>query len=338
MSRVANVFKKIVKQMLRSRIEKEKVRRATEIKQLCGGITLLDIGSAGGVEPRWRPYRSQIHYIGIEPDSRSTVALMGMHEAKLFANYRIIPTAVWNKNGSISLNLCRKPMVSSHFYPRQDFIARYPLSARFDVLNTDSVPCQTIDEVLSTTSSRCDFIKLDIQGGELAVLQGAEGTLDQCLGLEVEVEFLHLYENQPLFGDICAFLQAKGMEFIDFTSFNRWERTVYRGLGQCVFGDALFLRAPEGLISAFEKGIFGIDHVKRYLAVLRIYSRLDLLKQTLNLLAKGGHHLDDDYLRNVDAIIRRLEKHLNRSNFALYILDHSIELSNPDAKFHLIYY
>lgn len=112
---------------------------------------------------------------------------------------------------------------------------------------------------------------------------------------------------------------------------------MYRGFGQCVFGDALFLRTPEGLISAFEKDLFDINDIKRYLAVLRVYSRLDLLKQTLNLLSEGGHHLDDDYLRKVEAIIKRLEKHLDRSNFILHILDHSIRLSNPDAKYHLIY-
>lgn len=338
MSPVANIFKRIIKRTYRRKVEKEEVRRATEIKQLCGGyITLLDIGSAGGIEPRWRPYRGQIRYIGVEPDNRSSAALMESPEAKFFADYRIVPKAVWSKNDSISLNFCRKPMVSSHFFPKQDFIARYPLSERFDVLSSGSMSCQTIDEVLSTNSSRCDFIKLDIQGGELAVLQGAESTLNQCLGLEIEVEFLRIYENQPLFGDICAFLQAKGIEFIDFTSFNRWERTVYRGFGQCVFGDALFLRAPEGVISAFEKGMSSIDDVKRYLAVLRIYSRLDLLKQTLNLLSEGGHCLDDDYLRNAGAIIGRLEKYLSRSSFGLRMLNGFAKLSNPDARLHLIY-
>lgn len=68
-------------------------------------------------------------------------------------------------------------------------------------------------------------MKLDIQGGELAVLQGAEKTLDQCLGLEIEVEFVQIYKDQPLFGDICALLGSKGMEFIDFTHLNRWERS-----------------------------------------------------------------------------------------------------------------
>ena len=338
MSPIADIFKRIMKRTYRRRVEKEEVRRATEIKQLCGGyITLLDIGSAGGVEPRWRSCRSQIQYIGVEPDSRSSAALMESPEAKLFAEYRIVPKAVWNKNDSISLNFCRKPMVSSHFIPKQDFVARYPLSERFDVLSSASMSCQTIDEILSTDSSPCDFIKLDIQGGELAVLQGAESTLNQCLGLEIEVEFLRIYEDQPLFGDICAFLQVRSIEFIDFVNLNRWERTAYRGFGQCVFGDALFLRTPEGVISAFEGGRFSIDDVKRYLAVLRIYSRLDLLKQTLNLLSVRGDCLDDDYLRNTGVIIGRLEKYFSRASFGLRMLNGFAKLSNPDARLHLIY-
>jgi FkbM family methyltransferase len=332
------MFKRIMKQACRRRVEKEEVRRVAEIKQLCGGyITLLDIGSAGGIEPRWRSCRSQVRYIGVEPDSRSSAALLESSEAKLFAEYRIVPMAVWDKNDSVTLNFCRKPMVSSHFMPRRDFVSRYPLSDRFDVLSSASMSCQTIDKVLSTNSSPCDFIKLDIQGGELAVLQGAESTLKQCLGLEIEIEFLRIYEDQPLFGDICAFLQARGIEFIDFVNLNRWERTAYRGFGQCVFGDALFLRTPEGVIAAFEEGIFSIDDVKRYLAVLRIYSRLDLLKQTLNLLSVRGDCLDDDYLRDIGVIIGRLEKYFSRASFGLRMLNGFAKLSNPDARLHLIY-
>lgn len=338
MSMVPGIFKKIARRAYRRVVEREEARRVTEIKQLCGEyITLLDIGSAGGVEPRWRPYRSQVEYVGVEPDSRSSAALMESPEAKRFAGYRIVTKAIWSENGSISFNICRKPMVSSHFSPNRDFIARYPFSDRFDVLNSDKMSCQTIDDILPADGSRCDFMKLDVQGGELAVLQGAGNTLSKCLGLEIEVEFLRVYENQPLFGDICAFLQTEGIEFVDFTSFNRWERSVYRGFGQCVFGDALFLRPPEGIISALEKGIFSIDDVKRYLAVLRIYSRPDLLRQTLSLLSERGHCLGDDYLRNAGAIIGRLEKYLNRSGIGLRMLNSFAKLSNPDAKIHLIY-
>lgn len=54
-----------------------------------------------------------------------------------------------------------------------------------------------------------------------------------------------MYLEQPLFGDICAYLEKCDLDFIEFTNLFRWERSVHNGLGQCVFGDALFLQKPE---------------------------------------------------------------------------------------------
>ena len=65
-------------------------------------------------------------------------------------------------------------------------------------------------------------MKLDIQGAELEVLKGAKKTLSNTLGLEIEVEFVHLYTNQPLFGDLYTFLSSHNFELMDFTSIQRW--------------------------------------------------------------------------------------------------------------------
>ena len=50
-----------------------------------------------------------------------------------------------------------------------------------------------------------DFIKIDIQGAELDVLKGAERNLENVLTIVSEVEFLPIYNEQPLFGDVCNF-------------------------------------------------------------------------------------------------------------------------------------
>ena len=36
-----------------------------------GEITLIDIGAAGDIEPRWKPFEEFLNYIGFEPDERS---------------------------------------------------------------------------------------------------------------------------------------------------------------------------------------------------------------------------------------------------------------------------
>ena len=58
-----------------------------------------------------------------------------------------------------------------------------------------------------------DFIKIDIQGAELDVFRGGVTTLRDVVAIVTEAEFICLYENQPLFGDVCAFLAEQGLSF-----------------------------------------------------------------------------------------------------------------------------
>ena len=65
-----------------------------------------------------------------------------------------------------------------------------------------------------------DILKLDIQGGELMALQGVKDKLSkQAVGsIFCEVEFRQLYENQPLFWDITAYLMSYEYHFLNLAS------------------------------------------------------------------------------------------------------------------------
>ena len=51
--------------------------------------------------------------------------------------------------------------------------------------------CVALDDL---DISANDFIKIDVQGGELSVLKGAARTLSSILGVEAVVEFIPLYD------------------------------------------------------------------------------------------------------------------------------------------------
>ena len=53
------------------------------------------------------------------------------------------------------------------------------------------------------------FINIDVQGSELEVLKGSIKSLKNTLGLEVEVNFKHIYHDIPLSRDIEIFLNSK---------------------------------------------------------------------------------------------------------------------------------
>jgi FkbM family methyltransferase len=55
-----------------------------------------------------------------------------------------------------------------------------------------------------------DFLKIDIQGGELDVFESGRGKLAGAVAVQTEVSFVTLYQDQPAFGVIDTFLRQLG--------------------------------------------------------------------------------------------------------------------------------
>ena len=158
-----------------------------------GVLTLIDIGAAGEIEPRWKPYCKKLKYFGFEPDERSRSLLN--NKANSFCEYTILPHAVADVEKIAPLYLCRKPQVSSLYEPNTKILSNFPNVERFDVINEESLSVVPLD---SLDINEADFMKIDIQGGELSALKGSDKLLDSILGLELEVEFVDLYKSQSI--------------------------------------------------------------------------------------------------------------------------------------------
>jgi FkbM family methyltransferase len=87
---------------------------------------------------------------------------------------------------------------------------------------------------------RIDILKLDIQGGELGALRGAEQLLKESrIGLIYsETYFVEQYEAQPLFHDISSYLHTFGFYLQDIYS------PIY-GNGNLAWADVIFRKAGE---------------------------------------------------------------------------------------------
>jgi len=177
-------------------------------------IVLIDIGARGGISRKWEPLRGAIRAIGFEPDEDECRQLNETSGDDCL----YLPVALSNKKGKVNLNITRKLACCSIFEPNYALVKRFWGSEDYDVTSTAEIDCDTLDEVVKTTAVEdVDFIKIDTQGSELQILQGAEDTLDRlCVfGLEIEVEFSPLYKDQPLFADVDAFLRDKGFALFD---------------------------------------------------------------------------------------------------------------------------
>ena len=153
---------------------------------------------------------------GFEPQQAALREL----ERKKGPNERYLPYAVGD-GAAHTLNMCRAPGMTSLLQPDPKtldlFGALKPLA---EVIERIPVQTRTLDEIAEV--ERLDFLKIDIQGGELAVFQGGTARLAQAVAIQTEVSFVTLYRDQPGFGEVDLELRGQGFLPHCFAEVTRW--------------------------------------------------------------------------------------------------------------------
>jgi hypothetical protein len=109
------------------------------------------------------------------------------------------------------------------------------------VIHTEDVQTRRLDDIEAVTA--IDFLRMDAQGSELMILQGAQRKLADTVAVQTEVSFTELYVGQPMFGDIHNFLAAQGFIFHTFTEFQVRTIGPSRGKGRHIIqADAVYVK------------------------------------------------------------------------------------------------
>lgn len=82
------------------------------------------------------------------------------------------------------------------------------------------VTTRTLDEVAEGLPGPM-FLKIDVQGNEIAVLKGAAATLEKCELIQLEVALLPYNEGAPTFLETISFMDALGFVPLDISGFSR---------------------------------------------------------------------------------------------------------------------
>lgn len=231
-----------------------------------------------------------------------------------------IPLAVWDSIGTATLYVTKNPECSSLYPPNELVINRLTEYADFQkLLSTIEVETTTLDEYFKQNPATIDFLQLDVQGGELNVLDGATQLLNnQLLMLCVEVSFVELYKNQPLFADVDIYLRNQEFTLLDFGTKWHGRRQGIKLMsqqhpGQFVWTDAYYAR---DLIRPDQN--FKFKTPERIFKLACIADLLMFYDYALELLAyltlKYGENSQYNF---TDIIIKTVQEHPNTVNLEL---------------------
>lgn len=195
------------------------MRQLAQLLELQRLSRVVDIGASpiDGVPP----YKGLLdaglcHVTGFEPQAEQLQRLQNNKGP----NETYLPHVVGD-GGEHSLQLCRSVGFTSLLEPDPASLALFeyyqPLG---QVLARERVRTRRLDDIDEIEG--IDFLKIDIQGGELAVFQHGRKKLAQTVCIQTEVSFVTLYKDQPAWGEVDTQLRAQGFMPHAFAQIKRW--------------------------------------------------------------------------------------------------------------------
>ncbi len=172
-------------------------------------LVVVDVGCRWGFAQAWERLGDQAIIVGFDPDEAECGRLADSYRAN--SQVRLVPKGLGSRPGQATLYITEDPGGCSLFPSVPDVVERHPDLSGGRVTGTAEVAVTTLDDwLVAEGMERVDVVKIDTQGSELGVLEGARRALASVRAIEVEVEFNELYVDVPLFSEIDRFLRQAG--------------------------------------------------------------------------------------------------------------------------------
>jgi FkbM family methyltransferase len=246
---------------------------------------LLEIGAAP-IEGHDEPF---YQVLDLFPGSQITAfevdeRLCTEMNTKARSGVRFHPVALGRANEQRRFFVTAHPTCSSLYEPNAELIRHYCHMEAAMLASVRSIQTVRLDDFARAAGlPEVDFIKIDVQGGELYVFQGGPDALRSVLTIVTEVEFIPQYLGQPLFGDVAGFLADKDFMFQCFLSFGRRSLNPFviddpnQG-SHFVWADALFIR------NILQLGSLSDEKLLKMAVLATIYGSEDLAYRCLYLV------------------------------------------------------
>lgn len=208
-------------------------------------LVVVDVGALPHGDAVYAPLMAQelCRVVGFEPAEGACDTLR-----EEFGEPHIFLPHVIGDGSEGTLKLTRSPLTSSLYEPNHALLQAFQqLPVLCEVVERVPVKTHRLDDVPEVEGA--SFLKLDVQGAELDVIMGATEILKSALVVQTEVEFLPLYEGQPLFAEIDQAMRERG--FVLHRLLGAGTRAFApmlvdgdpnRGLNQLIWSDAVYMR------------------------------------------------------------------------------------------------
>jgi hypothetical protein len=182
----------------------------------------------------------------------------------------------------VTLHINRYDPTSSIFPSNLKLAGQFGLlAAALETVKTREFLSARLDDILPDIA--VDFLKIDVQGAAGLVLLNAPRILAKTLVCHVEVEFVPVYEGEPLFADVDIVLRRAGFCFVDFYNLGRQryvrfedspQRAFHRG--RTLWGDCIYIRGLDDPDALTDDELFRAAFV-----VHTCYNKQDLAAELL---------------------------------------------------------
>lgn len=247
-------------------------RFSTALAQLpgrpAGTFVVVDIGARGGAEKCWQVLTGQLRLIGFDA---SAAECEHLNRAAKQGGHEYHARIIGGRTGRATFYTTKFAHSCGLYQGNPDYIGRFPFT-NMDVIASHEVDTTTLDTFAKEIGlDQTDFIKIDVEGAEMDVLEGAIESLRdrKVLGIKTEFWWDPVSKGQRSFAEIDIFLREQGFRFFDLELHNyhvyfrnalpagrlvadldpvkrradNVRMAPYR-YGQAVTGDALYFRDP----------------------------------------------------------------------------------------------
>lgn len=131
--------------------------------------------------------------------------------SKKYSNWKSFNFGLGDKEETLNINLSQNTFSSSFLEILSDHVSSAPESK---VVGTEEVSIKKIDNIYDELVDDKDVVllKIDVQGFEKNVLDGAKKSLNKIKCIQIEMSIEELYKNEMLFEDMLNYLNKFGFQ------------------------------------------------------------------------------------------------------------------------------